>query len=136
MITERNTLDSFVYFIRSGDYIKIGCTTNIDARLDQFRTSNPIIELLALIRGGREEEHKLHQRFEELRLKANREWFRYDDELKDFVENMGAPVYPQASFKCDTWLDHINAKIQELCIPPVEWGEVKTLAENLDLSVS
>jgi hypothetical protein len=31
------------------------------------------------------------------------------------------------------WLEHIDAKIQELCIPPVDWDEVKTLAENLDL---
>lgn len=79
---------SYVYFIQlinQDMYIKIGTTTNPHARLDSLRTSTPYnITLLGLMKGERQEEHELHQKFESYR--ATREWFYPSPAIVDFVK--------------------------------------------------
>lgn len=75
---------SFIYFIQSGGFIKIGFSSNWGGRLRSLKTSNPNpIELLALIEGTREQERELHARFQTHR--AEGEWFKPAPELLDHI---------------------------------------------------
>jgi hypothetical protein len=66
---------SQVYFVRVGKHIKIGVTTNLKARLQSFRTSSAEeITVLLTIPGDREVERRLHDLFQEERIRL--EFFR------------------------------------------------------------
>lgn len=74
-----------VYFIRCGDYVKIGVTGNIEGRLKALQTANALLlELLTHIPGSYEDEHRLHAQFAALHHRD--EWFRYEAELREYVE--------------------------------------------------
>jgi hypothetical protein len=69
-----------VYFIRAGDAVKIGRTTNLPGRLKALATASAVpLELLAAVPGGRELETQLHKRWRHLHLRG--EWFRADEAL-------------------------------------------------------
>lgn len=77
---------SRVYFVQSGDLVKIGYTTNLQFRLYTFRIASPLpILLLVDIPGGRPEEKRIHKHFEHLRHHG--EWFRLTPELQEFIDN-------------------------------------------------
>ena len=78
--------ESFVYFMRSGDFVKIGPAKNVKARLSEHRTSNPIAEIVATLDGGRTLERQLHQTFKNFR--HDREFFRFEGTLKEYVEGI------------------------------------------------
>jgi hypothetical protein len=84
----RNFSAGIIYFVRSGNFLKIGWTSNLEQRMESFETCNPDVELLAAIGGTLKEESDLHQKFDSLRYKANREWFRYEGALKEFVASL------------------------------------------------
>ena len=73
------------YFVRCGDFIKIGQSTKVSNRLSQLQVSNPQpLELLLCLpnrMGFREED--LHYRFRNQRQAG--EWFLYEGELKNFI---------------------------------------------------
>jgi hypothetical protein len=71
--------DSTVYFIRSGDFVKIGWTTNLERRIWDHEGSNPHIELLCSVPGDERWELALHYRYRHLHHK--REWFRFESDL-------------------------------------------------------
>jgi hypothetical protein len=81
--------DSIVYYIRRGDLIKIGTTTDPYGR---FRDLLPD-EILAFEPGERPQEKQRHFRFRH--LQAGGEYFRDDPELRDHIERVrsmyGAP---------------------------------------------
>ena len=53
-----------VYFIRAGDAVRIGRTTNLPGRLKALATASAVpLELLAAVPGGRELETQLHKRW-------------------------------------------------------------------------
>ena len=63
-----------VYFIRQGEFIKIGFTESPLNRLSQLQTANPNnLEVLLIIDGGRELEVKYHELFKEHIYRG--EWF-------------------------------------------------------------
>jgi hypothetical protein len=69
-----------VYFVRAGNAIKIGRTTNLPGRLKALATASAVpLELLAAVPGGRELEARLHHRWRHLHLRG--EWFRADEAL-------------------------------------------------------
>lgn len=66
-----------VYFIRCGEFVKIGYTRGEDAksRLQSLQTGNPqALELLATAIGDMSDERALHKEFDEYRTAG--EWFR------------------------------------------------------------
>jgi hypothetical protein len=65
----------FVYYMRIGNRIKIGWTTNLTERL---KAINPE-ELVATEEGGRKLEKRRHSQFADLRTHG--EWFRMDEPL-------------------------------------------------------
>lgn len=78
-----------VYFIRNGNRVKIGTTTELKRRIRTLalRPENVVL----LLDGGQQLERELHRKFAGLRI-GNTEWFAYDGPLIDFVhaENTSA----------------------------------------------
>lgn len=92
-LSYRAALGPFVYFIRSGDTIKIGCSDTPELRVDQIRrggramrpsagiADNP--KLLAYGPGGYEKEAEYHARFA-AQLDQG-EWFHESPELTTLI---------------------------------------------------
>lgn len=75
-----------VYFIKSGDLVKIGYTTNVDRRLRGLQTGSPHkLEILLTHPGSRRDEQLCHEQFAHLRVQG--EWFRYSDDLLAYLES-------------------------------------------------
>jgi hypothetical protein len=73
-----------VYFLRAGDAIKIGYTTNLAARKRALETASAVpLELLASIPGDRSEETRLHRDWWHLHIRG--EWFQADEELLRYI---------------------------------------------------
>lgn len=79
-MVNRTTLSAGVYFIKSGNAVKIGMSKDVPGRLRTLRTMSPLpLELLGVIPGGRDEEALLHREWAELRLHG--EWFQATPDL-------------------------------------------------------
>lgn len=73
-----------VYFVRAGQYVKIGRSTAAAERIKLIRTDTPYrVTVLLTIKGGKSEETKLHEEFRHLRHRG--EWFRAAPELLRFI---------------------------------------------------
>jgi len=72
-----------VYFIRQGDFVKIGTSRQLDKRLSTLRQEWGDFEYLGSIPGGFKREQKLHRRFAQLRVLG--EWFEASPELLAFI---------------------------------------------------
>lgn len=73
---------SVVYYLRFGDRVKIGTTTNLAKR----RQAVPHDELLATEPGGRQTEHARHLQFADQRITG--EWFTYVDPLRGHITEL------------------------------------------------
>lgn len=86
--------DGVVYFIRSGDAVKIGKTTNLARRRQQI--SAPNAELMATEPGYTRRERQLHRRFAIHRI--NGEWFLLAPPLTAYINALReAQTPPPAS---------------------------------------
>lgn len=68
-----------IYFIKSGEFVKIGhCERDPIRRLEKLQIGNPItLELIAIVpNGSRHDERQWHDRFEKLRVRG--EWFQLE----------------------------------------------------------
>jgi hypothetical protein len=74
--------DPIVYYMRFGDRIKIGTTTNLRSRL----TSVPCDEVLAVEPGSYELERMRHDQFAESRITG--EWFGQSEELLSHIASL------------------------------------------------
>lgn len=72
-----------VYYVRVGDHIKIGHTTNLRQRMGSYRTGR----LLATEPGGLSTEARRLRQFSSA-LDAGREWFRVTPELMRHIESL------------------------------------------------
>lgn len=73
-----------VYFVRSGDTIKIGFTSDLAGRLAKLKTGmahDP--EVMLTIPARPSLEPYFHQKFAKHRI--NREWFRDAEEIREFI---------------------------------------------------
>jgi len=74
-----------IYFIRSGDFVKIGVAKNPWERLEKFRTGNPLpMEMIAIAPGGYRHEKDYHQLLSEHHY--SREWYRYEGRVIQVIE--------------------------------------------------
>jgi len=83
-----------VYFIRIGDWgpIKIGITYSIEKRLNELQVGSPWpLRLLGAVRGSRDNERYLHEKFSHMRME--REWFQASDELLEEIAVILAPNF-------------------------------------------
>ena len=86
-----------VYYVRQGDYIKIGYASNLRQRIrgiSESRNTRPAdletgpVELLATHLGGVEAESAMHELFKHLRVSG--EWFQAAPELLDHIARVNA----------------------------------------------
>lgn len=80
--------DPVVYYVKFGDRVKIGTTTNFQARMSNI----PHDEVLAVEPGGRELEQLRHKQFAEAR--SHREWFDLSAELFRHIDRIKANKIP------------------------------------------
>ena len=75
-----------IYFIRSGDAIKIGHSKNdVKGRLSAIKLHSPHeTELLGIVLGGRSEEKEIHSLFSRHRIRG--EWFTSCEDILAYVE--------------------------------------------------
>lgn len=87
-----------VYFVHApaANLLKIGFTARPFAlRLMQLRSNSPVsLDVLAVIRGTRDSERKLHARF--LKLWSHGEWFRDDAGLLSYVSGLDGLPFPES----------------------------------------
>lgn len=88
----RPDVDGVVYFVRAGEFVKIGFTTGCPfERMAALQTANPVrLELMGTCPGGRCVEQLLHQNLSHARTEG--EWFRLDDaKVGVFLERFCQP---------------------------------------------
>ena len=96
-----------VYFIQSGEYVKVGYTANLKSRYKQYVTENPNpVYLLATINGGYDIERKIHKQLKDYKHRG--EWFVYTDIVKQKIaliikENALNVEPPRAKAKRDKY---------------------------------
>lgn len=77
-----------VYFIQSGDFVKIGVSSNVKARLQTLQTAHfrklKILHVIACCDSGIIEK-ALHQHFKKFMTESKNEWFYFDADLKEFI---------------------------------------------------
>lgn len=81
--------DSLVYFIRNGNRMKIGITTELKRRIRTLALRSENIALL--LSGDRRFERQLHGQFSDLRV-GNTEWFAYEGALAKYVTDQIARI--------------------------------------------
>jgi hypothetical protein len=77
-----------IYFIRCGEFVKIGFATDVPTRFSGIKTSTPHeLELLGTVPGDRSTERAFHERFK--RHHHRGEWFHFADEIKGTIARLG-----------------------------------------------
>lgn len=80
---------SFVYFVKSGAYVKIGVTRDFSKRLRHLQNGNPKpLKCLCLVDGSQKMEKALHAKFAKER--ALNEWFRLTPEIATLIDQLSA----------------------------------------------
>ncbi len=81
--------DPLLYFLRSGEFIRIGMTRNIQQSYRQTDAANPLpVSLFMVGAGNTALEKTIHEDFKQLHVKA--EWFRNQDPLTSFIQQLYA----------------------------------------------
>lgn len=81
-IEEEKAQRAIVYYMRLGNLVKIGWTTNLDSRRADL---NPQ-EVMATEPGGREVERERHKQFADLRIHG--EWFSLESPLVEWIDRL------------------------------------------------
>jgi len=80
-------LNSCIYFVSDGEYIKIGITDNIFKRLSSLQNGNPRnLELLGIYSGGIKTEKAVHKKFKSLSCRG--EWFKYHADIINHINTL------------------------------------------------
>ena len=75
-----------VYFVRAGEYLKIGVADNIFSRMSALQTGCPMrLECVLLLQGGYDLEMELHDRFRGAHHRG--EWFVWAEDVATFVRD-------------------------------------------------
>ncbi len=104
-----------IYFIRRGEFVKIGVTINVLNRVKTLQNASvEPVTLLGVMVGGKREERALHQRFHAKRIRG--EWFKIDDEITDFVTANTGPFFKSLDGRERIGLDklvQLNIKVTD-----------------------
>jgi hypothetical protein len=87
--------EGYVYYVRWENdckHVKIGFSTNPCSRLNSFLTASPHrLEIIRLQEvNGQDEEATVHQSFDRYRVAG--EWFKYEKDLKEYIEGLDLDV--------------------------------------------
>lgn len=83
---------SVVYYVRMGNHVKIGTTTNLEKRMQSFYLDSDPDALLATEPGDVALERQRHVEFRAERVYANRELFNPSRRLLAHIESLKAKV--------------------------------------------
>lgn len=87
----------YVYFVRSGQNVKIGRSIDPDVRLRELQTTHAgELVLLASVPAHAALERALHARFQHLRTRSAGEWFRLEPDLIAFIRAIQEGANPVA----------------------------------------
>ena len=104
-----------IYFIRCGEFVKIGFSDNPRSRIAAIQTSNPYpVDVLAIVPGNYEFEAELHQRFTHLRYKN--EWFRDTESIRQVIDDLVSKqrLTPQViELEADEWRFEVKRKARK-----------------------
>ena len=129
---------SFVYFIRSGDFIKIGWSKTPELRADQIRrgghallptaglAEDPV--LLAYSPGSRKDEAARHQRFHETNDQG--EWFRRSPELDELIEQTSNN---QCALEVDAYMADYAERVEKYGWPAAVVSRDQRIQDHLKL---
>ena len=97
-----------IYFVRAGEYIKIGMTKDVNGRMSAIQTGNPIkLELCGVIDHLTKEqahsyERRLHNFFSALRVKG--EWFK-TNRFEQYHAESKTIIYGDGGLSLDSVLE-------------------------------
>lgn len=84
-------MTGFVYFIRCGEFVKIGFSANPSNRLRYLQTATPFdFSILGVHPGTKRHEKRLHAIFSHLHHRL--EWFRADEAILEIAKNGLPPL--------------------------------------------
>lgn len=83
----KESVGGFIYFLKVGDYIKIGHTLDLARRIRQYP---PNSRLLGHHHGDREDEQELHRTFAAF-LQSGREWYMDVPEIREHIARVKDP---------------------------------------------
>lgn len=77
-----------LYLVKTNEFYKIGFTTNVEKRMSTYTTCNPVIELLGIKEGTKNDESAYHLSF--CNYEGTGEWYKIPEEIineikKDFI---------------------------------------------------
>jgi len=83
-----------VYFVRNGDRVKIGTTSNLRKRVQSLSLRTG--DVLLALNGGQKREQSLHARFRTFRI-ADTEWFSFVPEIRAYIteQSPGDRIVPE-----------------------------------------
>jgi hypothetical protein len=117
-----------VYFLRSGDFVKIGTTRKLASRIDAIRTSAAHgIELLGAVPGDYATERTWHSRFSHLHARG--EWFTAAPELLDAIRTTSDRVPDDDALRVDP--DDEKSEHVHLRVPRTLLNRADALLENM-----
>lgn len=90
-----------VYFIRIGDRVKIGTTTDICQRVAALSLSMDDVALV--VPGGRDVEQTYHRRYAQYRVDPNREWFYVRGSLTTLLRGANPPPKSRPGQQPSEW---------------------------------
>lgn len=125
-----------IYFIKAGDFIKVGYTKSKDSfktRLDSYNTSCPFdVETINLIEGGTDIEKDIINYFIKFHQKG--EWFKYNIEIENFAKN--PYLLPKAVIKKPTNNSHkvITENLENIIEQYKKGNSLKIIAEKFNVN--
>lgn len=82
---EDNRPEPAVYFVKCGEFIKIGWSENWHSRIKRLNVDNPhSIEILLVLGRPKIFEKTMHRQFAEMRHRG--EWFRDHPDIRAYIE--------------------------------------------------
>ena len=77
-----------IYLVKSHahEMVKIGYSVNPQARVKTLAGDQPMLELIHVFEGREQDEKRLHQKYNNKRVKGEGEWFRLTDEDIENIE--------------------------------------------------
>lgn len=85
-----NDLMQTLYLIQSGNYLKIGITNNIPARIREYQTHNPDFNIISVRDGTRYDELFLHRLLKKYLVNKS-EWICFSQEIITTFKNIDLP---------------------------------------------
>ena len=99
-LSAKHGSEDYLYFIKMGDFIKIGRSKNVLNRMKSLITAMPLEPvLLADFRGRGFMEPDFHFLFKEFKTRQNGEWFHADQRILKFIRWANKHPYSPSSIK-------------------------------------